>query len=42
MMSSVCVCYVDLGREQSVVLDNLSSEEILQELKTLVLNGPKT
>ena len=34
--------YVDLGKEQSVALDNLSSEEILQELKTLVLNGPKT
>ena len=41
----MCICifvHVDLGREQSVVLDNLSSEEILEQLKTLVLNEPKT
>ena len=38
----VYICFIDLGREQSVVLDNLNSEEILQELKTLVLNGSKT
>ena len=39
---SVFVFYIDFGREQSIVLDNLSSEEILQELKTMVLNESKT